>query len=70
MEYSYKTQNGLATNRISEVIYKKHGNSTWLLPKLVYTYDQVGNILSVQEKNTAGAVANAVMVKRFCNTFG
>ena len=60
MEYSYKTQNGLATNRISEVIYKKHGNSTWLLPKLVYTYDQVGNILSVQEKNTAGAVANAV----------
>ena len=50
MSYAYRTQNSLVTNQVSAIEYKKHGQSTALLPSLTYTYTN-GNITSIKPLN-------------------
>ena len=48
VEYAYGTTgDGFTTNQVTAIRYRKHGETTYRLPRLDYTYDAVGNIKTV-----------------------
>ena len=58
--YSYTTNSsGNLTNRVGTIQYLKPGTSSQLMPSLEYSYDQLGNITGVKEKNQAGISTSA-----------
>ena len=45
VEYAYGTTgDGFTTNQVTAIRYRKHGETTYRLPRLDYTYDEIGNI--------------------------
>ena len=57
-EYRTRTEGGdqLATSQISKICYRVHNATTYLLPRLDYTYDGMGNIKTVTPLNKTAVV--------------
>ena len=51
VSYTYVTQSNKSTNQIYEIRYWKAGLEEYRLPRLTYSYDQLGNIQTIKKND-------------------